>query len=158
MLAPQTFEAKKAALLRKPPKNLPELALRVGTLTLGVANLERSCKFYRFLGLHPFALKEDGDLLLLRCGQLVLALYTLPKLRKWMGLSYKRQAATPCVCLSMNVNSSQGLRRFAKRAQRAGATHVATTVTSWGEQLVFRDPDGHFWEVAYNKAGSWPGE
>jgi uncharacterized protein len=158
MLAQQAFEKKKATLLRRPSKSIPELALRIGTITLGVNDVARSSEFYRCLGMHPFALKEDGDLLLLRCGELVLALYTLPKLRKWMGLSYKGRAATPCVCLSMNVNSARDLKRFTDRARRAGATNVATSLMPWGEKLVFHDPDGHVWEVAYNKAGKWPGE
>jgi uncharacterized protein len=122
---------------------------RVSLVTLGVADLERSRRFYEALGWHSNSKPEDG-VVFFQSGGMVFALWSREELAKdsevvdsggWGG-----------VALAYNVGSPADVDAFLARARDAGATIAREGgETFWGGYNgVFIDPDGHPWEIAHN--------
>jgi catechol 2,3-dioxygenase-like lactoylglutathione lyase family enzyme len=122
---------------------------RVSLVTLGVADLERSRRFYEALGWHSDSKPEDG-VVFFQSGGMVFALWSRGELAKdsevadtggWGG-----------VTLAYNVRSPADVDAFLARAGDAGATIAREGgETFWGGYNgVFIDPDGHPWEIAHN--------
>ena len=123
---------------------------RISMITLGVADLEKSIKFYEEgLG---FPRKESGP---------DVAFFTLNG--TWLGL-YDREALAEdatvpaegqgfeSFTLAHNVHSEVEVDEVVAQAIGAGATLVKKPQkVFWGGYSgYFKDPDGHLWEVAYN--------
>lgn len=123
---------------------------KIGVITLGVSDLERSTTFYRnglglpmhgdFPGITFFAL--DGT---------------------WLALYPKAQLADDaCVAddgagfrgftLAHNVDSKERVDTVMQEAEKAGAKIIKTArEAEWGGYSgYFMDPDGFLWEVAWN--------
>lgn len=122
---------------------------RVTVVTLGVADLSRSRRFYRALGWQTGAGVED-DVVFFQAGGMVLALWDRARLADdscvedgggWGG-----------VTLALNLGSPSEVDAVAEQARVAGATIGREPAeTFWGGySFVFIDPDGHPWEVAHN--------
>ena len=122
---------------------------RVSLITLGVADLERSRRFYEALGWRSTSKPEDG-VVFFQSGSMVFALWSREELAKdsvvadtggWGG-----------VTLAYNVRSPADVDSFLERAREAGANVArAGAETFWGGYSgLFIDPDGHPWEVAHN--------
>jgi catechol 2,3-dioxygenase-like lactoylglutathione lyase family enzyme len=122
---------------------------RLTCITLGVADLARSRRFYEALGWEsPCA--PDSDVVFFQAGGLVLALWGRDELAAdsevtdgggWGG-----------VTLAHNVRSPDEVDRVIEEARAAGATIGRPGgETFWGGYSgIFIDPDGHPWEVAHN--------
>lgn len=135
---------------------------RISMVTLGVADLERSVRFYRDgLGLPTEGIVgqefEHGavaffDLM----GGVRLALWARRDLAHDTGLPSSAAGDPPACSFGHNVRSAEEVDRVMELAARAGATVVkAPAPTFWGGYAAyFRDPDGHLWEVVHNPA--WP--
>ena len=125
---------------------------RVSVITLGVADVERSRRFYAALGWSGPS--PDGEVVFIEAGGLVLALWDRQLLAAdsavvdtggWGG-----------VTLAHNVRSPAEVDALLAEAAEAGAVIGRPGApTDWGGYSgVFLDPDGHPWEVAYNP--HWP--
>jgi predicted lactoylglutathione lyase len=122
---------------------------RVSLVTLGVADLERSRRFYEALGWRSTSKLEDG-VVFFQSGGMVLALWGREELAKDSGVE---DGGGWCgVTLAYNVHSPADVDALIELARAAGATIPrAGAETFWGGYSgVFVDPDGHPWEVAHN--------
>jgi predicted lactoylglutathione lyase len=122
---------------------------RVSLVTLGVADLERSRRFYEALGWRSTSKPEDG-VVFFQSGGMVLALWSREELRRDSGV--EDSGGWGGVTLACNVRSPGEVDAILERARAAGATIPrAGAETFWGGYSgVFVDPDGHPWEVAHN--------
>ena len=134
---------------------------RISLVTLGVADLDASLRFYRDgLGLATQGILgtefEDGAVAFfdLQSG-LKLALYPRKSLAKDAGLPPRTPGAW-AFSLGHNVSSEAEVDQVMEQARQAGAVIVKPArETFWGGYAgYFQDPDGHLWEVAWNP--EWP--
>ena len=132
---------------------------RITLLTLGVDDLERSLAFYRDgLGLPSQGIIgrefEHGAVAFfdLQDG-LKLALWARRDLAHDSGVPQSAPSATE-FSIGHNVRSEQEVDDVMRQAEQAGARVVKRAqATFWGGYAgYFADPDGHLWEVAYNRA------
>ena len=130
---------------------------RITVLTIGVADLERSVRFYRDgLGLPTEGIIgkefEYGAVAFFKLqGGLTLAVWPRQSLSRDTGLPVDAVSSTE-FSLGHNVRSKAEVDAVMKEAQAAGATVVKKAQdTFWGGYSgYFKDPDGHLWEVAWN--------
>jgi catechol 2,3-dioxygenase-like lactoylglutathione lyase family enzyme len=136
---------------------------RITVITLGVADLEASLRFYRDgLGLPTEGVVgrefEHGAVAFfdLQPG-LRLALWPRASIAHDTGLPVQPPSATD-VTIGHNVNSKQEVDAVMGQAHRAGAKLVKPAQdTFWGGYTgYFQDADGHLWEVAWNP--DWPAQ
>lgn len=123
---------------------------RLHLITLGVADLARSKRFYcEGLGFRASGAGTDG-VCFFDMGGVVLALYPRASLEADAGLS---GAFLPgAFSLAHNVGSKAEVDAALEEARRAGAPRVKPAEdAAWGGYVgYFEDPDGHLWEVAFN--------
>jgi uncharacterized protein len=123
---------------------------RVSLITLGVADLERSRRFYEGLGWRR-SMKEAEGVVFFQTVGMALALYPREELAKdakvgaeghgfcGMALAYNTRTREEVNAVLAEVASAGG--RLVKEAQEA----------FWGGYSgYFADPDGFLWEVAWN--------
>ncbi|HTM95643.1 MAG TPA: VOC family protein [Croceibacterium sp.] len=126
---------------------------KVSLVTLGVADLERSLKFYRDgLGLPPKSYDPDAGVVFFRMeGDMLLAIWPREELAKDAGIS-PEGSGFGGISLAHNVPSKEAVDTVFAEALAAGAKalrHPADVF--WGGYTAyFADPDGHLWEVAWN--------
>ena len=122
---------------------------RVSLITLGVRDLARARAFYEALGWKTNAAPDD-DVAFFQAGGLVVALWDRASLAEDSGV--EDNGGWGGVTLAYNVRSLAEVDDVVAQAEAAGATVVrAPAETFWGGYSgVFRDPDGHPWEVAHN--------
>ena len=118
-------------------------------ITLGVADIERSRRFYEALGWKTGA-EPGADVVFFQAGGTIVALWGRGEL-----------AADSCVedaggwggvTLAHNVRSPAEVDAVLGEAERAGGTiRRPATLMDWGGTSgAFADPDGYVWEVAHN--------
>jgi catechol 2,3-dioxygenase-like lactoylglutathione lyase family enzyme len=122
---------------------------RVSLVTLGVADLERSRRFYEALGWRTDSKPED-DVAFFQSGGMVLGLWGRDELAKDSGVP--DGGGWGGVTLAFNVPSPAEVDAFIERARAAGARIARPGAEAFwgGYSAVFIDPDGHPWEVAHN--------
>ena len=122
---------------------------RVSLVTLGVADLGRSRRFYEALGWSTNAEPGD-DVAFFQAGEMVFALWDRARLAEdscvtdgggWGGIT-----------LALNLASPAEVDTVIEEARAAGAEIGREPAeTFWGGySAVFLDPDGHAWEIAHN--------
>jgi len=130
---------------------------RITVLTIGVADLERSLRFYRDgLGLTTEGVVgtefEHGAVVFFRLrGDLLLALYPRKEIARDSTLREGKPNPTEFT-IGHNVKDRYEVDTVLKQAQAAGA-RIAKPAgpTFWGGYAgYFQDPDGHLWEIAWN--------
>lgn len=124
---------------------------RISLITLGVADLERAARFYEALGWQR-APSPDGIVAFNLLGQ-TLGLFPRDELAKDIGLPVDRLVpGAACVTLAHNVRSKEDVAPILAAAEAAGGKVLkpAQDVFWGGFHGYFADPDGHYWEVAYN--------
>jgi catechol 2,3-dioxygenase-like lactoylglutathione lyase family enzyme len=122
---------------------------RLSVVTLGVADVERSLRFYTRLGWHTRA--EPGDDVVFFQGPgYVLALWDRDKLADDSAVA--DPGGWGGITLAHNVGSPTEVDTVLSEALAAGATVTREGgETFWGGYSgVFLDPDGHPWEIAHN--------
>ncbi|WP_140633834.1 VOC family protein [Methylibium rhizosphaerae] len=132
---------------------------RVSVITLGVDDLERALAFYRDgLGLPTQGIVgrefEHGAVAFFDLhGGTKLALWARADLAHDAGLPRPRARPEAHFTLGHNVRSEREVEAVMAQAQAAGARIVKPAgKTFWGGHAgYFEDPDGHLWEVVYNR-------
>jgi uncharacterized protein len=122
---------------------------RVSLVTLGVADLAASRRFYEALGWSS-ASGPDGGVVFFQAGSMVLGLWSREELAKDSGT--KDAGGWGGITLAHNVRSPAEVDEVIAEARSAGATITREGApTFWGGYSgAFLDPDGHPWEVAHN--------
>lgn len=123
---------------------------RIHLVTLGVADLARSRRFYSDLGLSPSSASND-DVAFFDVGGVVLGLYGRAPLAADAAVSAEGSGFR-AVTLAWNQASKADVDAALALAVNAGATlQKRAEEAFWGGYSgYFADPDGHLWEVAYN--------
>jgi catechol 2,3-dioxygenase-like lactoylglutathione lyase family enzyme len=124
---------------------------KISIVTLGVADLERSMRFYiEGLGLPR---REGGDdrVCFLQLGELVLALWMREDMAEDAGVSSEGEGFQP-FSVAHNVESKEEVDAVLRQASDAGGTILKPGADAfWGGYTgYFSDPDGFRWEVAWN--------
>jgi predicted lactoylglutathione lyase len=122
-------------------------------ITLGVADLERSRRFYAALGWE--AAKAPKGVVFIQLAGQVLALFGLDDLADDQGRE-AGELGTGAIALARNLGSEAEVDAAFDLAVSAGATVVKRPekVVWGGYSGYFADPDGHVWELAWNPG--WP--
>jgi len=123
---------------------------RISMIGLGVGDLDRAIRFYEDgLGLprYPF----EGDIAFFQTASTWLCLYDREKLAEDIGIPAKGDGF-PGFTLAHNVGSKAEVDQVMAEAQAAGAVIVAPAEDKfWGGYSgYFTDPDGFYWEAAWN--------
>lgn len=122
---------------------------RASLITLGVADLERSRRFYEDLGWSTGA-EPGADVVFFQAGDMIIALWDRARLAEdscvedgggWGGMT-----------LALNFGSPGEVDAAIEEARAAGATIGREPAEAFwgGYSAVFLDPDGHPWEIAHN--------
>lgn len=128
---------------------------RISIIALGVKDMRKSVKFYREgLG---FRTKEKGDspnVIFFNTTGTKFELYPLDMLAKDIDKENPPQPGNGfCgITLAYNVKSEAEVIEVVELARHAGATIAKEPQkVFWGGfHAYFTDPDGYYWEVAYN--------
>ena len=123
---------------------------RVTLITLGVADLARSRRFYE-QGLGWQNGFTDGDVAFYQANGLIVALWNVESLRADARLG-PGSVGTGAIALAHNVRTHDEVDAVLHAAAAAGATILRPAAEApWGGYTAyFADPDGHPWEVAWN--------
>ncbi|MBL4751729.1 MAG: VOC family protein [Amylibacter sp.] len=123
---------------------------RITMITLAVADMERSRRFYAALGWDEAAGGNEKITFYKIAGQFF-ALYSKDELTKDLGLPIHARS-TGTITLATNYNSPQDVDHAFADAITAGAIAITRPAkVFWGGYSGnFADPDGHLWEVAHN--------
>ena len=122
---------------------------KVSVITLGVADLDKSTKFYKKLG---FKEDENNDgIVFFKLQNLTLALFPREELAKDAGIP-EEGSGFRAFSLAHNVRSAPEVDAILGKAKQAGAKIVKSgQKVSWGGYSgYFADLDGFLWEVAWN--------
>ena len=122
---------------------------RVSLITLGVADVARSRRFYEALGWEG---QEVQETVFFQAGGLVVTLWSREKLAADCGMDDRWTGGFGGIALAYNVRSPADVDRVIAKARDAGATVTKPPDQTFygGYAGVFADPDGHPWEIAHN--------
>jgi catechol 2,3-dioxygenase-like lactoylglutathione lyase family enzyme len=124
---------------------------RISVITLGVANLARSRRFYEHgLGWQASSCGNER-ITFFQAGGMVLALYSRTALAQDAHLPIDGTGFGG-ITLAYNVRQYEDVDAVLAEAQAAGATILKPAEeTDWGGYSgYFADPDGYPWEVVWN--------
>lgn len=127
---------------------------RLSFVTLAVADVEASSRFYRTgLGWQP-ELDVPGEVVMFRVAdKVMLSLWDASAFAAELGAEPTRDGIPP-ITLAHNCHTIGDVDRVLEQARSAGATIQGGAQRDWGGYSgYFVDPDGFRWEVAFN-----PGE
>ena len=121
----------------------------VSLITLGVSDYERAKAFYAALGWSPAL--EIEETMFFQANGVVLVLWAREKLAADTGVA-DDAASWRGITLAHNVASRQEVDEVIEQARANGATVTREPAETFygGYAGVFRDLDGHAWEVAHN--------
>ncbi|AUY49410.1 VOC family protein [Streptomyces sp. CB01881] len=124
---------------------------RISIVTLGVADLDASARFYEALGWRRSS-ASSPEIVWFRTADSVLGLFPHDELAADAGVPPTGEPSFRGVTLAVNLESPELVDAALKTAVAAGATVVKPpTATSWGGYSgYFEDLDGHLWELAHN--------
>lgn len=123
---------------------------RMSMITLGVADLERSIRFYRD-GLGLPQLESPPSVAFFPLNGTWLGLYGREALAEDAGVPADGQGFRG-VAIAHNLPSEAAVDKLMTEAVAAGAAEVKKPQkVFWGGYSgYFADPDGHLWEIAHN--------
>ena len=121
----------------------------VSLITLGVSDYARAKSFYGALGWTPAL--EIEETAFFPANGVVVVLWAREKLAEDSGI-VDDGARWSGIALAHNVASREEVDELIERARRAGGTITREPAETFygGYAGVFRDLDGHAWEVAHN--------
>jgi predicted lactoylglutathione lyase len=123
---------------------------RLSVVTLGVADLKRSRRFYE-AGLGWKRGNASDDVVFYQLNGMVLALFPREELAKDAHVALEGQGFGG-IALALCARSKDEVNAILAQAQKAGAANLkpAQDVFWGGYSGYFADPDGHPWEIAWN--------
>ena len=129
---------------------------RISVVTLGVADVERSQRFYMD-GLGLVHARPPKGIVYFKLAGALLALFPRDELARYAGVEPTIPGGFSGTTLSCNVASRWHVDALTARAETAGATVVrAPETVSWGGYCSWiADLDGHLWEIVWNP--KWDG-
>ena len=131
------------------PTSLPP---NFSIVTLGVADLERSVRFYRDLGWEQRGNTSDGITWFKTSGTWI-GLFGYDALAEDVGVEVPpEQPAYRGSTLALNFGSEDEVDRAFEHVRGVDGARVVKPATraEWGGYSgYFADPDGHLWEIAY---------
>lgn len=131
---------------------------RINVICLGVNDMEESIAFYRDgLGFQTDVTENDAKVVFFNTRGTIFELYRIDELAEDINQENPPKIAQGFagITLAYNAKSEQEVCEIMELAKRAGAT-VAKEPEKvfWGGfSGYFMDPNGYYWEVAYNP--SW---
>jgi uncharacterized protein len=122
---------------------------RLSLVTLGVADLERSQRFYEALGWKRG--NKEAEVAFFQLNGMILALWSRAALAEDAGIE-DTGGSFGGIALAYNARSKADVDAALAEAKQAGARILkpAHDVFWGGYSGYFADPDGHVWEVAWN--------
>ena len=125
---------------------------RVSIITLGVADLDRSRKFYEALG-WTRGFKQAEGVVFFQTGGMIVSLWPRTELAKDANVPATGSGFAG-ITLAYNTRQKDDVAKVLVEAERAGAKILKTAQPAfWGGHYgFFADPDGFVWEVAWNPA------
>lgn len=140
------------AKVEEKAESLPAYAVdqRIGLITLGVSNLDRSRTFYEALGWKAVVNEKYDGIVFFQLNGQILALYPLKNLLEDQNRS-GGVAAPGGITLAINVREKDQVDKTYLAFLKAGATSLkAPAETPWGATTCYvADPDGHPWEITW---------
>ena len=124
---------------------------RLGLVTLGVADLDRSIAFYRSLGWKDCSSSIEGIIHWFRTADTNLGLFPYQELAKDAAIPSPSRGSFGGITLAINVERPEDVDAGLEAAVEVGGSllkHAADAV--FGRSGYFADPDGYPWEIAYN--------
>lgn len=125
---------------------------RISMITLGVADLERSCRFYKDgLGL-PTTWGPEKGVVFFKTRGTCLALFPFEKLAEDVNPSLRvEKPKFSGIALAYNTRTKGEVEEVLKKAENAGGKIEKPAEDAfWGGYSgYFSDPDGYLWEVAF---------
>lgn len=126
---------------------------RLGLVTLGVVDLQRSIEFYRALGWQESSSSMDGVIHWFRTADANLGLFPYQELAQDAAIPSLVRGSFGGTTLAINVEQSEDVDAGLEAAVEAGGTILKpATDAVFGRSGYFADPDGYPWEIAYNPA------
>lgn len=125
---------------------------RISIICLGVADLDRSVRFYRDGLGFPTNYKAGEQIAFFSTNGTRLTLYPLDKLAKDISPSLQPiRGQFSGITLAHNTRTKEEVSAVLAQAEAAGGTifKYAQDVFWGGHSGYFSDPDGYFWEVAW---------
>jgi catechol 2,3-dioxygenase-like lactoylglutathione lyase family enzyme len=122
---------------------------QISVVTLGVADLQRSRRFYRD-GFEWTPVFQNDDIHFYQMNGLVLGTWLQARLEEDMRRPC--QAGSGAVALAHNVGSGEAVETLLEKLVAAGG-HVLRPADAPGHgglRGYVADPDGHAWEIAWN--------
>ena len=121
----------------------------ISLVTLGVSDYERAKSFYEALGWRVTWEAEETSFF--EANGVVLVLWSREKLAADMGIR-DESPGWGGIALAHNVGSREEVHDVIELARRHGGeiTREPAETFYGGYAGVFRDPDGHVWEIAHN--------
>jgi uncharacterized protein len=121
----------------------------VSLITLGVSDYERAKAFYEALGWS--AALDIEETAFFQANGVVLVLWGREKLAEDSGIA-DDGASWSGIALAHNVASREEVEEIVEQARANGATVTREPAETFygGYAGVFRDLDGHAWEIAHN--------
>ncbi len=129
---------------------------RISLVTLGVADLERSLRFYRDGLGFPTTWTADKGVIFFQTAGTRLSLYPYDKLAEDVSESFRTpRPKFSGITLAHNVRQKDEVDQLLTAAAQAGAKiEKPAQDTFWGGYSgYFSDPDGYLWEIAW---GAFP--
>jgi predicted lactoylglutathione lyase len=125
---------------------------RLSLVSLGVADVAAATAFYERLGWQRSAANSNEQITFFQLGGIILGLYGAQALADDIGIEYSDRIGFNNVTLAYNARSKSEVDQVLADAEAAGAVLVkpAADVFWGGYSGYFADPDGHYWEIAWN--------
>ena len=123
----------------------------ISVVTLGVADIERSERFY-MNGLGLEHARPPKGIVYFKLAGALLALFPRDELARYAGVEPTAPGGFAGTTLSCNVGSKSAVDALVARAEAAGAAVIrAPETVSWGGYCAWiADPDGYLWEIVWN--------
>lgn len=126
---------------------------RLGLVTLGVADLDRSIEFYRALGWEECSSSIEGVIHWFRTADSNLGLFPYQQLADDATIPSPVRGSFGGITLAINVERPEDVDAGLEAAVRVGGSILKpATDAVFGRSGYFADPDGYPWEIAYNPA------
>jgi predicted lactoylglutathione lyase len=123
---------------------------RISIVTLGVADVARSVRFYEALGWQRASASMD-EIAWFRTADTWLGIFGLDDLAADANLQGATRGGFGGITLAINVESADAVDEALTEAVAAGASLLKPGIDlPFGYGGYFADPDGHAWEVCWN--------